>query len=532
MTPTQVAETFQRRAEALGRLRANPASLGPLRAFYAANPAAFISDWGVTIDPRLPERGLPAMMPFSLFPRQVELIEWIMERYARSENGAIPKSRDVGASWVTMALACTLCLFREGIHIGFGSRKEEYVDKLGAPKALFPRARLFLEHLPREFMGGWTRDDFPHMRCLFPATQSAITGEAGDNIGRGDRASIYFVDEAAFLERPMLAEASLSATTNCRIDLSSSNGTNNPFADKVLSRYPDERIFWFRWQDDPRKDQAWYDKQCADLDAVVVAQEIDINFSASIEGILIPAEWVRSAIGAADKLSLTVTGARRGAMDVADGGADKNAYAGCHGIELNFIDEWSGKGSDIAESVVRAHEFADLLMHDDYHYDADGLGAGVRGDARLENERRAAAGLRQIDARPWRGSGEVVDPDREIPTVTEDHDPDRVQRLNRDYFLNAKAQGWFALRMRFQLTHRAVTQGIMPSDPDRLISLNPHMPLLQKLVKELSQPTWKTTGAGKMQIEKAPDGAKSPNLADAVMILFAPKTPQRRSFFD
>lgn len=38
---------------------------------------------------------------------------------------------------------------------------------------------------------------------------------------------------------------------------------------------------------------------------------------------------------------------------------------------------------------------------------------------------------------------------------------------------------------------------------------------------ELSQPTYSINSAGKILIDKAPDGAKSPNLADAVMIRFS-----------
>ena len=70
------------------------------------------------------------------------------------------------------------------------------------------------------------------MRINFAHTGSSISGEAGDGIGRGDRSSLYFVDESAFLERPELVEASLSQTTNCRIDVSTPHGMANPFAEK------------------------------------------------------------------------------------------------------------------------------------------------------------------------------------------------------------------------------------------------------------------------------------------------------------
>ena len=39
---------------------------------------------------------------------------------------------------------------------------------------------------------------------------------------------------------------------------------------------------------------------------------------------------------------------------------------------------------------------------------------------------------------------------------------------------------------------------------------------------ELSQPTYTVNGVGKIVIDKAPEGTKSPNLADAVMIAYQP----------
>ena len=47
---------------------------------------------------------------------------------------------------------------------------------------------------------------------------------------------------------------------------------------------------------------------------------------------------------------------------------------------------------------------------------------------------------------------------------------------------------------------------------------------------ELSQPTYSINTAGKILIDKQPEGASSPNLADAVMIAFNP-AKKRVSFF-
>ncbi len=503
-------QVYEWRIERLQRIRANPASLPALKKYYAEHPAQFIIDWGQTFDPRNADIGLPSALPFILFPKQEEWVEWFMERWQRRERGITEKSRDMGMSWLTVGVAATMCLMRPGIVAGFGSRKEEYVDKIGDPKSLFWKARSFINTLPAEFRGSWNLStDAPHMRILFRDTGSAMTGEAGDNIGRGDRTTFYFVDESAHIERPHLVEASLSATTNCRQDLSSVNGTNNPFAEKA--RGGKVKKFTFHWRDDPRKDQAWYDKQLEDLDAVTVAQEIDIDYTASVEGIVIPSAWVQASIGAAERLGIKPTGESSGALDVADEGKDKNAFCAAKGIELTTLAEWSGVGSDLFETTQKAIDLCDEHEVPWFKYDADGLGANVRGDARVINTERVEDNRKVIVVSAFRGSAGILDPLEE----------DVKGRKNEDYFSNRKAQEWWALRLRFQATFRAIQNPSKPFDPDALISIPLNLPLRARLVAELSQPTYKLNTAGKIIIDKAPDGAKSPNLADAVMIRFA-----------
>ncbi|MEX5768806.1 TerL protein [Serratia nematodiphila] len=509
-------QVFEWRMERLKRIRANPESLPIMKAFYKDNPAQFIIDWGMTVDPRNVERGLPARIPFLLFPKQEEWIQWFVEHWWASKPGITEKTRDMGMSWLTVGMASSLCLFNRGVFAGFGSRKEEYVDKIGSPKSLFDKARNFISLLPVEFRGGWSaKQHAPHMRILFPETESAMTGEAGDGIGRGDRTSFYIVDESAFLERPYLVDASLSATTNCRQDISTPNGMANSFAERRHSGKID--VFTFHWRDDPRKDQAWYDKQVEELDAVTVAQEIDINYSASVEGVLIPSAWVQAAIDAHIALGIEPTGVRMGALDVADEGKDTNAFTSRHGFLLEDIDEWSGKGDDIFGTVQKAFNICDQQLLDHFRFDSDGLGAGARGDARVINENREAEDIPTIVAVPFRGSGAVFDPEGEAVRG----DNGRPARLNKDFFANAKAQGWWSLRTRFQKTYRAVTEG-MEFDPDEIISISGTMKKKDKLVIELSQPTYTVNGVGKIVVDKKPDGTKSPNLADSAMIAYAP----------
>lgn len=508
-------KVFSDRITWLNRLRDDPRLVPALKEFYADHPAQFISDWGVTLDPRNVERGLPSLVPFILFQRQIEWIDYVVKCWREQRPGLTEKSRDSGVSWLSIALACTLCLFHPGLAIGFGSRKEEYVDRIGDPKSLFYKARLFLNELPKELRGGWEIDKHaPHMRIMFPETESIITGESGDNIGRGDRKSIYFVDEAAFLERPLLIDASLSQTTNCRQDVSTPNGLGNPFEQKRHSGKIE--VFTFHWRDDPRKDDAWYLKQREDIgNPTIVAQELDIDYAASVEGVLIPHAWVLAAFDAHEKLGIEPTGRRTGALDVADQGKDLLAFVVCHGVVVEWLEEWSGQGSDIYASVERSARICDHFDLDGFKYDADGLGANCRGDMRKINEGRAAVGQAQLGAIPFHGSGSPFMPDAQ----------DVKGRKNKDFFANRKAQAWWSLRERFRKTHRWLVpdeNGLTtPCHPDEIISISSQVTLRLKLAAELSQPTFSTTAVGKIAIDKTPDGTRSPNLADALMIAYA-----------
>lgn len=500
---------FRHRADTLAKLRERPERIAPLMRWYKGHYAQFITDWGCTYDPRNLERGLPSLLPFILFPKQIDWIDWVLERWRSSEPGLTEKSRDCGVSWLAMSLSCCLARDIHGMTIGFGSAKADKVDRTDDPDSLFFKGRFFLKHLPPEFRGGWTeKDHSAFMRLIFPATGSSITGEAGDNIGRGGRKAMYFVDEAAHLERPQLVESSLISNTNCRQDISSVAGMANPFAQK---RHQNKvKYFTFHWRDDPRKGEAWYAKLKSETDAITLAQDVDINYLASVEGQVLPSEWTQAAIGAAEKLGIEPTGIRRGGFDVADEGSNTLAFAGRYGCRLEYLTQWSGKGSDIYASVVRAINICDERGYSGFDYDADGVGAGVRGDAMRINEHRRHEGLRWIHDEPFRGSGPVPDPEGEMVP----------ERKNKDFFLNAKAAAWWSLRIRFQNTFRALNG--LEYDPENIISIAPDLENLGALLMELAQPTYKKNETGKIVINKTPNGSKSPNLADAVMISYNP----------
>lgn len=368
-------ETFKERSERLKRLRSDAGILQSLKAFYKDNPVQFINDWGMTFDPRNADIGVETVVPFLLFPKQAEFVDWIVARWKGREDGLAEKSRDMGVSWLCVAIAVWMWLFHDGVVVGFGSRKEEYVDKLGDPKSLFWKVRQFVSLLPKELrpVGYSESIHSPHMRIINPENGAVIAGEAGDNIGRGNRTSIYFKDESAFYERPEAVDAALSQTSNCKIDVSTPNGAGNPFYRKAHGG----RIkkFIFDWRDDPRKDKAWYDKQCETLDPVIVAQEIDRDYEASVADAFIPANLVDEAMRNGPN-TVEAHGPVQYSLDVARFGDDKTVFTCRQGRVVFWQKAWAKVDTEDTAGRVKS-EIDAFLPPDQIAVDVIGVGAGV-----------------------------------------------------------------------------------------------------------------------------------------------------------
>ena len=282
--------------------------------------------------------------------------------------------------------------------------------------------------------------------------------------------------------------------------------TQTHIAEKVKSGKFDN--FVFHWRDDPRKDDEWYEKQKEKLDPVTLAQEIDIDFAASVEGVLIPSRWVQSAVDSHIKLGFNPRGERKAALDVADKGKDKNALTIRDGVLIESCESWHGKVvEDIFGTTQKAIDICADAKVWNLTYDSDGMGVGVRGDARVINETRSSNRQREIILSAYHASAEIEDKENEIVEG----------RTNGSFFLNYKAQCWWGLRDRFKKTYESIEQG-KEYPFDELISISSNCS--STLISELSQPTYSKNGQGKIVIDKAPDDTMSPNEADSVMMAF------------
>jgi phage terminase large subunit len=424
------------------RLRERPELLKGALTYYQDRPVEFINHWCDTYDPRNAASGKPTRIPLILFKRQAELVMFLLACVQGEEAGLLEKSRDMGATWVCSAFSVWLWLFWPGSAVGWGSRKEQLVDKLGDPDSIFEKMRMLVMGLPRMFLpeGLNPKIHMTFMKMINPANSSTITGEGGDNIGRGGRKLIYFKDESAHYERPEKIEAALSDNTRVPIDLSSVNGLGNVFhrkreagADWTGKVAPGRtQIFVMDWRDHPAKDQAWYEAKRLKAEdeglSHIFAQEVDRNYAAAVEGVLIEQQWVQAAVDAHIALDIPDSGNWSSALDVADGGGDTNAQSQRQGIVLRALDEWGSR--DTAVTARRAITNVMNRGRIELQYDCIGVGAGVKAEVNnLVDADRLPSHVRMI---PWNAGGKVLNPKKRVIPG------DKDSPLNEDFYTNRK----------------------------------------------------------------------------------------------
>lgn len=294
------SEIYAYRVEAGKRLLAKKGSISRAREFYRTHWVEFINDWGMTYDPR---KDGDKSSPFILFPRQEEYVNWVYALWRDRKRGLGEKSREVGFTWLSAAIAGCMWLFEPNSVVGFGSRKKELVDN-GAddPDSIFWKVRMFIDTLPEFFLPTNWEDGRKWAVVPNRSNGAVIKGEIGDEIGRGGRSSLYFADEFAHLEHQDMAESALSQNTDCRIYISTVNGVGNLFY-RLRHFLPRDQIFIFDWTDDPRKrvnpdidphEELWYQKQKSELLPTTLASQVDRDYNAAVANSFISSELIRN----------------------------------------------------------------------------------------------------------------------------------------------------------------------------------------------------------------------------------------------
>ena len=238
---------------------------GPRRAFTVidCNGEPLLVHNCYTFDPRLPE-GLKTV-PFCTYAFQDEAI---LEIKAAIENGqplVIWKSRDMGASWMSLVVMLWFCIFRKQCQFMILSRVADMVDKKGDTGTIFWKVDFVIQNLPEWIID---IDEDLNQRILnreFLKTGGAMLGSSTtEAAGVGGRATAVFIDEFSRFN-PSDAQqvrSGLADVSRCRIY----NFTRNPHMGKAHPSYElvrqgqrgDIRLIRLHWTQHPEKSKGWY----------------------------------------------------------------------------------------------------------------------------------------------------------------------------------------------------------------------------------------------------------------------------------
>ena len=323
--PRDIRSNTEFRIKLISECQENAVLCADVKRMCAANIIFWIDVFCWTKDPRKD----PDVLPWICYDAyQPETILDLDSSIENQEDCLMDKSRDMGASWIALYVIQHRWQFRPGQDFRIGSRKEEFVDKLGDMDTLFEKLRFNLGRQPMFLMplGFDWRFHSGYMKLVNPELENSIVGEsANEDFASGGRRTAVLLDEFAKWDNK-IATAAWTATadvTKCRIPISTPKGSGNKFA--MLAKGTTEKIkrISLHWtlhpekakdayliakdgrktiinQDDPRavfnlwlkhrSDHApkplrggvvrspWYDKECERRKEEDIAQELDINY--------------------------------------------------------------------------------------------------------------------------------------------------------------------------------------------------------------------------------------------------------------
>lgn len=525
--------SIDRRLALLTKANENPDSHPVIVEHCARDPVAFIQDWVWTFDPRAgPDE--PKAIPFDLWPKQREYVLFFGEMERKKSEFVVEKSRDVGMSWLTCVLFVHRFLFVNDWKGMLIANKEANVDIPGDIDSLFEKMRFVMRNLPKFLLPtrfNW-RLHSRHMHLKNPNKGSAVVGRIGENAGRGGRATCVVLDEAAHIPRAHLVDRAISAVAQTIGWVSSVNGEGNTFAQKRnRGTIP---VFRLHYSDDPRKDAAWVRKMKAEKDKVLWAQEYEIDYGASVEGIVITNETVRAAVTLRRRLLhdppetfVNVEDARRckeialrmkdatgvAGVDVGGQGKAESVFVVKRGGLIDSPVVW--KQADTIEVANLVLEEAVKAKVDLINYDEVGVGQGVT----AAFVRRRSKSIRVCGVNTGVPPTDMVWSDG---------------RTSDMVFSNLKAELWNRAREAFRRSWELLAWlddeegGVLHSPIDCVLLANDDV-----LIRQLSTPTQRHTERGLRQIESKAElrtrGVASPDRADALVLAF--HIPQKPLFY-
>ncbi|MFW6177372.1 MAG: hypothetical protein ACOC43_03295 [Desulfohalobiaceae bacterium] len=325
----------------------------------------------------------------------------------------------------------------------------------------------------RVFVKGAERSQYAVARTARRENPEALQGFHATEL-------MFLIDEASGIDERVfeVAEGALS-TPGARVVMTSNPTRTEGYFHRS---HHQERQYWqtlhLSCMDSPLVDASYIDKMRSRYgeESNIFRVRVLGEFPQASDDILIPLDWVESAIGrditpgSPDKIA---------GLDVARFGDDANALLVRHGSKVIHLDMWRNK--DLMETAGRVKEAYDSKLFTRVHVDSIGLGSGVVD--RLKEMNVPVVGINVAEATAQK------------------------ERFNR-----LRDQLWWQCRDFFH----GKECGIDP-EVDKAMR--------EDLIGQLTSIRYGFTSNGKIKIEDKQAmkerGLESPNLADALCLTFA-----------
>jgi hypothetical protein len=199
----------------------------------ANDPVLFCNAFCYTLD----HRQAQSVLPFVLWPYQMQLMQDLQACIATGEDMLIEKSRDMGCTWVVLVCLLWHWLYVPDFNAIIGSRKEDEVDKKGDIDTHFERMRFVIRHFPPAYAAAqipWFEERHAgYMALQNPSNGAQIVGEStNSSFSRQGRYNVCWIDEFAVIDDRLQREIWVACgdSSPCRIVSSTPKGAGNMFA--------------------------------------------------------------------------------------------------------------------------------------------------------------------------------------------------------------------------------------------------------------------------------------------------------------
>src|SRR3989338_6931362 len=218
-SPRSVSENLMSRDGLLKQCDTDFDFRSDIYSLCSKDPTFWINLFAWSKDPKNPFDKIPFIL-YEDF--QDEVVLKIAEAIESGHDLLIEKTREMGVSWMVLYVFAWFWLFRKNCDFRVGSRKEEFVDKIGDMDTLLEKIRFCLRYIPVWMLPKGYEESKHATWCkiINPATGNTIIGEsANPHFGSGGRRKALLLDEFSKWD-DSVASAAWTATadvTKCRI---------------------------------------------------------------------------------------------------------------------------------------------------------------------------------------------------------------------------------------------------------------------------------------------------------------------------